>query len=162
VPDSDKKSPPASSLAKSIEDLKDFLREEGDLSDDTLDRETPISVVSSFAGKRANEAVEMARKGLAADPANPRLKDWLAFNLYANNEVEEAIQLYGELLAANDENPEQHYYLGNCYYKIGDFMAAIAEWKRVIELTPDSRRGRKAQDRIQRVRIQLYRNARNV
>ena len=148
------------SLADSIEELKAFLREEGDLSDETIERETPISVVSSFAGKRATEAVEMARKGLAHDPSNARLKDWLAFNLYAANELDEAISLYQQMLAENNENAEQHYYLGNCYYKKGDFMAAIHEWKRVIELAPDSKKGAKAVARIEKVRQHLYQDER--
>ena len=157
----DKKDKKGVSLAQSIEDLKAFLRDEGDLSDETIEHETPISVISSFAGKRATEAVEMARKGLSQDPSNTRLKDWLAFNLYAANELDEAIVLYKEMLAQNDENVEQHYYLGNCYYKTGDFMAAIHEWKRVIELAPDSKKGAKAIARIEKVRRHLYQEQRN-
>ena len=156
----EKKDKKGVSLEESIEDLKAFLREEGDLSDETIERETPISVISSFAGKRATEAVEMARKGLAQDPSNVRLKDWLAFNLYAANELEEAIVLYREMLSLNDENAEQHYYLGNCYYKMGDFMAAIHEWKRVIEIAPDSKKGGKAVARIEKVRQHLYQDER--
>lgn len=147
---------PVDPLKRSIEGLKAFLREEGDLTDETIERETPDSVVSSFSGAKASEAVDMARKGLASEPDNPRLRDWLAFNLYAANQVDEAIVLYRQLLAENPGNVEQHYYLGNCCYKKGDFMSALAEWKKVLELAPDSSRGQKALRRIEKVRRHLY------
>ena len=148
------------SLEDSIEDLKEFMRERSDLPDDSIESAEADSVLSSFGGKRATEAVEMARKGLAADPANPRLKDWLAFNLYAANEVDEAIALYSELIADDDTNVEQHYYLGNCYFKRGDFSSAINEWKRVVDLAPDTQKGKKALQRLQKVRRRFFEGAR--
>jgi len=157
VNDSDKENKTSSqSLEDSIEGLKAMLREDSDLTDDTIEHETPDSVLSSFASHRAREAVDMARKGLAADPASTRLKDWLAFNLYAANKVKEAIVLYRELLAVHDDNPEQHYYLGNCYYKSGRFSDAITEWKRVVELKSESHYGRKALTRLRKVQRKLF------
>jgi tetratricopeptide (TPR) repeat protein len=143
------------SLAESIDGLKEFLKEQQDLGEDEIGGPRSDSVVSTYNRPHDAGAVEVARKNLARDPGNPQLKDWLAFNLYAGNQLDEAIALYEELLAAKPDNSEQRYYLGNCYYKKGLWQKAVQEWRRVCDLAPQSYRAKKAADRIAKLRKKM-------
>ena len=141
-------------LSASLESLKSALRDGEDMHDETFERDDTDRVVSRYAQSRNEEAVKMARKNLQQDPNNPQLRDWLAFNLYAIDQVDEAIAIYESLLAV-EENAEQIYYLANCYYKRGEHRKAIIAWKRSIELAPNSHRAKKAQKRIEKVKARM-------
>jgi len=97
----------------------------------------------------SGEGIEEVRMMLTNDPENLDLQDWLAFMLYTNNELDEAIELYKKLLAAEHRAENQHFYLGNAYYKKGLIKLAIEEWKRVVGLDPESKIGKKAAVRIE-------------
>ncbi len=97
-----------------------------------------------------SEGIEEVKAMLEEDPDNVELQDWLAFMLYSNNLLDEAIELYKKLLAAGHRSDNQHFYLGNAYYKKGLVKLAIEEWKRVIELDPKGKLAEKARFRIER------------
>ena len=101
----------------------------------------------------SGEGIDEVRMMLKNDPDNLDLQDWLAFMLYTNNELDEAIDIYKRLLAANHRPENQHFYLGNSYYKKGLTKLAIEEWKRVVELDPESKLGKKAKVRLEQAQI---------
>lgn len=144
-----------SALQSSIDSLKALLREDQDIPDDAFASRKSDEVLTTQSRPRDLSAVSLARRNLAQDPANPNLKDWLAFNLYANDEVDEAIELYEELIASGHQNSDQFYYLGNAYYKRGDYEQALDAWRRVSDLAPGTKRAQKAFDRIRKLKRQL-------
>jgi predicted Zn-dependent protease len=97
----------------------------------------------------SGEGLTEIRQQLAKDPGNERLLDWLAFALYSNNELDEAVQVYQQLVDRAPDNTTYHYYLGNCFAKKGAVQRAIQEWKRVVQIDPYSRMGRKAAARAE-------------
>lgn len=99
--------------------------------------------------KGSGEGIDDVRLMLQSDPDNVDLLDWLAFMLYTNNSLDEAIELYKRLLALNHRPDNQHFYLGNAYCKKGLSKLAVESWKKVIELAPASKLARKAQVRIE-------------
>jgi len=99
--------------------------------------------------KGSGEGIDDVRLMLQSDPDNVDLLDWLAFMLYTNNSLDEAIELYKKLLALNHRPDNQHFYLGNAYFKKGLAKLAIESWKKVMELAPDSKLARKAKVRIE-------------
>ncbi len=101
--------------------------------------------------KGSGAGIEEIRELLRQDPENRQLKEWLAFSYYINDDYDEAIGLYLELIEENDTAPAPHYYLANSYYRNGYLEAAVEEWKRVVSICPDTMLGRKAAQRIEAV-----------
>lgn len=101
------------------------------------------------------EGIEEIEQKLKEDPNNPDLLDWLAFMYYSNNQMDQAIEIYQRALNLNYENETQHYYLGNSFYKMGNFDRAIEEWEVVVSLKPDSKIAANAQERINKAREQI-------
>jgi len=97
----------------------------------------------------SGEGIDDVRLMLQSDPDNVDLLDWLAFMLYTNNTLDEAIELYKRLLGLNHRPDNQHFYLGNAYLKKGLSKLAIQSWKKVIELAPNGKLARKAKVRIE-------------
>jgi tetratricopeptide (TPR) repeat protein len=100
-------------------------------------------------GAGVDEIAELLRN----DPGNRQLKEWLAFALYTNDMLDDAISTYLELIEDQDADPISHYYLANCYFKRGYPEAAREEWLRVVELAPESHLAEKANERIRNPRM---------
>ena len=107
----------------------------------------------TYYRKGTGAGVDEIRELLKSDPDNRQLKEWLAFALYTNDLLDEAINTYLELIEGEDNDPISHYYLANCYFKGGYPDAAKEEWSRVVELAPDSTLAKKAQDRMKNPRV---------
>jgi tetratricopeptide (TPR) repeat protein len=105
----------------------------------------------------SGEGINEIRQALAKDPENDKLLDWLAFALYSNNELEEAVGLYARLVEKTPANTTYHYYLANCFAKKGHVQKAIVEWKKVVQIDPYSKMGRKAQARVDQAMLLLKR-----
>lgn len=101
------------------------------------------------------EGIEEIEERLKEDPNNEDLLDWLAFMYYSNNNLEKAIDTYERAINLNYENEHQHYYLGNAYYKKGQYDRAREEWEVVVSLKPDSKLAKNAQERIAKVNDML-------
>ena len=138
------------SLADSLSKLKEALKDDADRRTEHADEDT---ISSEYARAHAHANVEIARRNLEQDPTNPMLRDWLAFNLYASGRYDEASVLYQQCLSRDDKNADQHYYLGNCFYKLGDFRQAVDHWQRVVELEPRSKVAEKAVGKLDKVRL---------
>lgn len=102
----------------------------------------------------SGEGIDEVRLMLQNDPENLDLQDWLAFMLYTNNQLDEAIELYKRLLTSNHRSENQHFYLGNAYFKKGLVKLAVEEWKRVVLLDPESKLGQKAKVRIEQASLE--------
>lgn len=103
--------------------------------------------------KGTGAGVDEIRELLKSEPDNRQLKEWLAFALYTNDMLDEAINTYLELLEDKDTDPISHFYLANSYFKAGYSDAAQEEWKRVSELAPDSAIAEKARNRIKNAKL---------
>jgi tetratricopeptide (TPR) repeat protein len=55
---------------------------------------------------------------------------------YRNNEFEEAIEIYEDLITDGYEGVELYYNLGNSYYKLNKFGLAILNYERALKLSP--------------------------
>ena len=135
-------------------DLKDLLKSTpksavDDLGEDKHHLQRKIDGQITEYTEGSGEGIDEVRLMLEADPENLDLQDWLAFMLYTNNQLDEAIELYKRLLSANHRPENQHFYLGNAYFKKTLVKLAVEEWKRVVELDPDSKMGKKAKVRIE-------------
>ena len=108
-------------------------------------------VLSSYKGCHADSNIDIVRRTLAEDPDNDLLKDWLALNLYQAERFAEAALLYEEILAKSKGTPDQHYYLGNCHYALGNLEAACRLWQEVIEMDPSSKTAQKVIRKLQKL-----------
>ena len=103
--------------------------------------------------KGTGAGVDEIKELLKSEPDNRQLKEWLAFALYTNDMLDEAINVYLELLEDKDNDPISHFYLANSYFKAGYSDAAQEDWNRVSEISPDSALAAKARSRITSARL---------
>lgn len=129
-------------------DLRDLLKS-SPKKDNRSDLQKKIDGQITEYTEGSGEGIEEVRAMLAADPENLDLQDWLAFMLYTNNQLDEAIEIYKKLLGRNHKSETQHYYLGNAYCKKGLVQLAIEEWRRVVEIDAESKLAKKAAVRIE-------------
>lgn len=127
-------------------DLRSLLEGYGSKPASDIQKKKDAQLTNYEAG--SGEGLDEIRAALQKDPENDKLKDWLAFSLYSNNQVQEAIQIYIGLAGRHPENITYHYYLGNSYAKLGQVQRAIERWKEVVSIDPYGKMGRKAQARI--------------
>ncbi len=59
-----------------------------------------------------------------------------ADDAYSQENYEEAIQLYEQLLSQNGPNADVYYNLGNAYYRIDSLSGAILAWERALSMQP--------------------------
>ena len=95
-----------------------------------------------------SDGIQEVEKLLEGDPNNVDLLDWLAFMYYSSGNIDKAIETYKKALANKPDNENQHYYLGNSYYKKNMFLEAKKCWSEVIRLKPSSKIAKNAQERI--------------
>ena len=108
-------------------------------------------VLSCYKGTHADSNLDLVRRTLAEDPENELLKDWLALNLYQAERFDEALVLYQELLEKSQGTTDQHYYLGNCHYALGQLEAACKEWQEVIKIDPTGKPAQKVIRKLQKL-----------
>lgn len=102
------------------------------------------------------EGMDEIRGLLEGDPENALLLEWLAFSLYTNGDIDEAIETYERLVQVDPDNPAHRFYLGNCYYKRKRMPMAVACWEKVVALAPDGALASKARKRAKRATEQVH------
>lgn len=115
-------------------------------------RSVDEGVVTRYAAVPTTN-LEDLRRMVATSPDNLDLKDMLAFTLYSNDRIDEALQVFKDLLNRRHKVGIQRLYLGNCYYKKKLYHLAVKEWEHVAKMPdaePDLKK--RAQERIDRVR----------
>lgn len=88
--------------------------------------------------------IDELERRLAHDPSDDDLLVLLAFVYYTSNRLDKAIDLYTRTIKLNDKNPQAHYYLGNAFFRRGNFANAREEWEKVVLLDPAGRLGTNA------------------
>lgn len=97
--------------------------------------------------------VEEMRRLVELDDSNLDLKDMLAFTLYSMDRLDEAIQLFRDLLTRGHKVAQQRLYLGNCFYRKGLLHLAVKEWEWIAENREvDSAMRERARTRMEKVR----------
>jgi tetratricopeptide (TPR) repeat protein len=103
--------------------------------------------VTSYKATTDSKMEQKLRRLLAQQPTDPETLDWLAYTLYSNNLLDEAIGCYTQLLAAGSSRPEHYFYCGNAKWKKGDRPAALELWAAAQRMDPAGLIGRKARAR---------------
>ncbi|MQA89550.1 MAG: tetratricopeptide repeat protein [Gemmatimonas sp.] len=85
------------------------------------------------------EAEELLREQLAADPANVELQANLANALGRLGREEEASEIYGELLSAPDVTPSQLFNIGVSLFNANEYIRAAEAFGRVTEVQANHR-----------------------
>ncbi len=139
------------------DDLKNLGKRGGWLN--TLTKPKPTraqdidsNVVTRYGAVNSTDVEEM-RRMVALDGQNLDLKDMLAFTLYSQDRIDEAMEVYKQLLNQRHQPAMQRMNIGNCYYKKKLYHLAVKEWEWVLRMedaTPDVIQ--KAKDRIQKIK----------
>lgn len=110
------------------------------------------NVVTRYAAVPLQDIDDL--KGLVErDPENLELKDMLAFSLYSQERLEEAVAIFKDLLNRRHRPGTQRLYLGNCFYKRKLFHLAVKEWEWVAkDEDADPAVREKCRERIEKVR----------
>ena len=86
-----------------------------------------------------HRAIEIERRALAIDPGHADAHVWLGTGLLNLGQVDEAIAEIREGIRLEPDNAQAHQALARAYWTgKGDFVAAIPEFERAIELNPEA------------------------
>ena len=77
----------------------------------------------------STQTIEEIQDMLDRSPNNESLLDWLAFMMYTNERFTESLALYRRLLELNPDNSTAHYYMANCFFKMGDVVKAFGKFQ---------------------------------
>ena len=88
---------------------------------------------------------------LAKNPESPETQDWLAFTLYSNNLLDEAIEWYTKLITKGSRREEHFFYCGNAFFKKGQVDKALKLWTVSAKIKPHGAIARKSKLRIAQV-----------
>ena len=94
------------------------------------------------------ELIERIKKLQKENPTDPAVQDWLAFTLYSNNLLVEAVDWYTKLITNGSRKEEHFFYCANAFYKKGDVDRAIKMWRVAMSLNPNSTISRKSAKRL--------------
>jgi len=104
--------------------------------------------VTDFATCRDPALLDKLRSLAAEHPQDPDVLEWLAYTMYANGLLAEAISCYHRRMEVGLPRQEHVFYCGNAYYKLGAPVLAADYWRRTVAMNPTSRIGRKAAARL--------------
>ncbi|MBI4862127.1 MAG: hypothetical protein HY815_18005 [Candidatus Riflebacteria bacterium] len=85
------------------------------------------------------------RAKLEAAPEDPALLEWYAHSLYSCRHHDESIKVYDRLLKIEPSNLQWLLYRANALFIVGQHERARDGWMEILEYSPDSRIGRRAQ-----------------
>jgi tetratricopeptide (TPR) repeat protein len=86
--------------------------------------------------QRHAQALEEARKLLAAEPGHAAFRTLYATCCVGLGRHEEALRIYRELLAASPDNPELHLSVGHALKTLGEQEQAIEAYRRAAQARP--------------------------
>lgn len=104
-----------------------------------IDPDSPI-ILNNYAyhlslrGIRLEEALEMVKKALVADPDNSPYLDTIGWIYYQTGEYQLAREYIEKSLQIRDDSPEVWEHLGEVYLKMGEPDKARQSWRRAIDL----------------------------
>lgn len=83
-------------------------------------------------------------------PSDPLLLRYRAMCLDRLGRSKEAIEIYQALLAQNPDHIPTRYFLGQAYFRGGDYEPAAKEWRKVIEIGKETTYARRAEQALKR------------
>lgn len=104
--------------------------------------------VTEYGSSPDSRLIDKLRGIFAEHPTDPETLEWLAFTLYSNGLLDEAIICYLRLINMHEDRDEHYFYCGNAFFKIGDFERASQMWRVAIGRSPESRMATKARARL--------------
>ena len=89
---------------------------------------------------RADDAIAAYTRALAITPENNNARTDLGVAYFHNNMPEEAVAEFDKVLADDPKHPQARFNRGVVLYSgLGDRAGALAEWRRLLELHPETR-----------------------
>ena len=104
--------------------------------------------VTQYNASPDRRMLDGIRSILAENPSDPETQDWLAFTLYSNNLLDEAIEWYTKLITKGSRREEHFFYCANAFYKKGDVARAVKLWQVAAKLNPGSAIAQKSAQRL--------------
>jgi len=91
----------------------------------------------SVRGISLNEAMEMAKKAVAADSTNGAYLDTLGWIYFKKGDYETALSYILKAVKYRDDSAEVMEHLGDVYEKLNDLENAFYYWRKALELDAD-------------------------
>lgn len=107
--------------------------------------------VTQYNASPDTRMLDGIRQLLAKNPSDPDTQDWLAFTLYSNNLLDEAVLWYTRLITNGSRKEEHFFYCANALFKRGDVDRAVKLWRVASKLKPTSAIAKKSAARIAEV-----------
>jgi len=92
-----------------------------------------LGYLLALRGDRLDEAIEMVRKALVAEPENGAFLDSLGWAYYRKGDLGEAEKYLGQAASRLPRNSEVQDHLGDVLAKRGRLPDAVAAWTRALE-----------------------------
>ncbi len=116
---------------------------------------TNVGRVTQYNMTIDSKMVQKLRQKAALNPGDRMTCEWLAFALYSNNLLEEAIDYYQKLIDVFEPREEYYFYCANAFYKRGNIARAISMWRVACKMAPDTMIARKSTARADRAEALL-------
>jgi tetratricopeptide (TPR) repeat protein len=98
---------------------------------------------------RIDEAIASFEKALSVNPHDPKALLNMGNSLYALKKYDDAMERYELAVESDSTFVEGYYYIGIAFADAGIYREAIREWRKVIEISPNSEVARNARDNIE-------------
>jgi Flp pilus assembly protein TadD len=85
-------------------------------------------------GSNPMQGIMMLREVLEEDPNNELAVYNMGMLAINSGQLNKAIERFEKLKILDPENPEAHFYLGYCFFELGNKESAKAHFKKVLEL----------------------------
>jgi tetratricopeptide (TPR) repeat protein len=92
-----------------------------------------LGYILALRGDRLDEAIDLVRKALVAEPNNGAFLDSLGWAYFRKGELEEAEKYLGQAASRMPDNSEVQDHLGDVLAKRGRLSDAVAAWTRALE-----------------------------
>ncbi len=109
-----------------------------------------LAFIKAERGQDLDQALTMAQKARQKLPASPDVADTLGWIYIKKNLPEEAVQIFGDLVAQQPSNATYHYHFGMALLQKGDKSKARAELLTAMRNNPSSEERTKIQELLQK------------
>jgi hypothetical protein len=125
----------------------------GTSSDSINKNEVDAGRITTYTHTKDLKMLDGIKALIARNPEDPETQDWLAFSLYSNNLLDEAIEWYTKLITKGSRREEHFFYCGNAFFKKGDVAKAVKLWTVSAKIRPEGAIAKKSRLRIEKVGI---------
>jgi len=113
------------------------------------DKRLNLALVKDYGAKGDMDTSLQLLNALVAEyPDDMRVIQHLGFAYVLANRLEDAAQVYLDVLAREPNNDAAHLNLANVYERMGDFPRAVTHFNKVVELNADAGRVLEAKTRV--------------